>query len=165
VASSLLWKISRYSTSRWPNSDAGRPAATVRQLQRTGKATSGLGRRSLVQAPLSGQSPAGAAPATELPDDLARAYEVTASTLSPAALAYVRARGADPKSSYGDLAALSDPVDQPTATFLKGVVSDGIIAPIYCPDVLKLLKTRTRGAVVHALGCRVAVSTCTRRRG
>jgi AICARFT/IMPCHase bienzyme len=110
-------------------------------------------------------SPAGAALATELPDDLAHAYEVTATTLSPPALAYVRARGADPKSSYGDLAALSDPVDQPTATFLKGVVSDGIIASAYHPGALKLLKTKTRGAVVHALGCRVAVSTCTRRRG
>jgi hypothetical protein len=95
--------------------------------------------------PRSSTSPAGAALATELPDDLARAYEVTATTLSPAALAYVRARGANPKSSYGGLAALSDPVDQPTATFLKGVVSDGIIAPAYHPDALNSSRPR-RGA-------------------
>ena len=91
-------------------------------------------------------SPAGAALATELPDDLAHAYEVQGTTLSSPALAYVRARGADPKSSYGDLAALSDPVDPPTATILKGVVSDGVIAPGYHPAALELLKTKKQGA-------------------
>ena len=56
--------------------------------------------------------PAGAAVAVELPDDLAHAYEVTGRELTPPALAYVRARGADPKSSFGDFVALSDPVDR-----------------------------------------------------
>ena len=37
-------------------------------------------------------SPAGAAVAVPLPEDLARAYEVKGETLSPAATAYVRAR-------------------------------------------------------------------------
>jgi AICAR transformylase/IMP cyclohydrolase PurH len=74
-----------------------------------GKTTTGLA----AAASFKYLSPAGAALATELPDDLARAYEVTATTLSPAALAYVRARGADPKSSYGDLAALSAPSTSP----------------------------------------------------
>src|SRR5262245_66309645 len=42
-------------------------------------------------------SPAGAAVAVPLPDDLVRAYEVAGSApLTPAATAYVRARGAEP---------------------------------------------------------------------
>ena len=45
-------------------------------------------------------SPAGAAVARPLPSDLARAYEVEDRDLTPTALAYVRARGADPKSSF-----------------------------------------------------------------
>jgi AICAR transformylase/IMP cyclohydrolase PurH len=76
-------------------------------------------------------SPAGAAVALDLSDDLAQAYEVQGRELTPAALAYVRARGADPKSSFGDFVALSDPVDVATASFLRAVVSDGIIAPGY----------------------------------
>jgi phosphoribosylaminoimidazolecarboxamide formyltransferase/IMP cyclohydrolase len=57
----------------------------------------------------------------------------------------VRARGCEPKSSYGDPAALSEPVDEPTAAFLKGIVSDGIVAPGYHDDVLELLKAKKRG--------------------
>jgi AICAR transformylase/IMP cyclohydrolase PurH len=53
-------------------------------------------------------SPAGAAVAVALDDGLRRAYEVEGRELSPAALAYVRARGADPKSSFGDFVGLSD---------------------------------------------------------
>lgn len=93
-------------------------------------------------------SPAGAAVATELPDDLARAYEVEGKDLTPASLAYVRARGADPKCSFGDFAALSEPVDEATAIFLKGVVSDGIIAPHYDASALEILKTKKGGSFV-----------------
>jgi phosphoribosylaminoimidazolecarboxamide formyltransferase/IMP cyclohydrolase len=93
-------------------------------------------------------SPAGAAVATELSPELARAYEVEGKTLTPAALAYVRARGADPKCSFGDFAALSDPVDVATATFLKGVVSDGIIAPDYEPEALDILKAKKGGGFI-----------------
>ena len=91
-------------------------------------------------------SPAGAAVASELPDDLARAYEVSRNALTPAALAYVRARGADPKCSYLDFAALSDPIDRATAEFLRGIVSDGIVAPGYEPDALEILKQKKGGA-------------------
>jgi phosphoribosylaminoimidazolecarboxamide formyltransferase/IMP cyclohydrolase len=91
-------------------------------------------------------SPAGAAVATELPEDLARAYEVAGTPLTPQALAYVRARGADPKCSFGDVVALSDQVDEPTAQFLKGVVSDGIIAPGYDPAALEILRGKKGGA-------------------
>jgi len=93
-------------------------------------------------------SPAGAALAVELPDDLARAYEVAGRNLGPAALAYVRARGADPKSSFGDFAALSEPVDLPTADFLKGVICDGIVAPGYESDALKTLSAKKGGSFI-----------------
>jgi phosphoribosylaminoimidazolecarboxamide formyltransferase/IMP cyclohydrolase len=90
-------------------------------------------------------SPAGAALAVPLEPDLAKAYEAEGDSLTPAALAYVRARGADPKCSFGDFAALSEPVDVATATFLKGVVSDGIVAPAYEPEALAILKAKKGG--------------------
>jgi phosphoribosylaminoimidazolecarboxamide formyltransferase/IMP cyclohydrolase len=93
-------------------------------------------------------SPAGAAVAVELPEDLARAYEVQGRELTPAALAYVRARGADPKSSFGDFAALSDPVDEATAEFLTGVISDGIVAPAYQSAALKALAAKKGGSFI-----------------
>ncbi|WP_405727678.1 hypothetical protein OG607_25155 [Streptomyces sp. NBC_01537] len=43
--------------------------------------------------------------------------------------AYLRARDADPKSSYGDFAAVSHPVDTELAELLNRVLCDGIIAP------------------------------------
>eukprot|EP01052_Picozoa_sp_SAG31_P003743 SAG31_NODE_147_length_22539_cov_37.073663_12_plen_164_part_00 len=57
-------------------------------------------------------------------------YEVKDKKLTPSAVAYVRARNADPLCSFGDFAALSEVVDVDTATFLKTEVSDGIIAPV-----------------------------------
>jgi phosphoribosylaminoimidazolecarboxamide formyltransferase/IMP cyclohydrolase len=93
-------------------------------------------------------SPAGAAVAVPLPDDLVRAYEVAGVELTPAATAYVRARGADPKCSFGDFVALSDPVDEATATFLKAVVSDGIIAPGYEQEALKTLCAKKDGSFI-----------------
>jgi phosphoribosylaminoimidazolecarboxamide formyltransferase/IMP cyclohydrolase len=93
-------------------------------------------------------SPAGVAIAVDLSESLARAYEVEGRELTPAALAYVRARGADPKSSFGDFVALSEPVDEATADFLKGVVSDGIVAPDYESAALKTLSAKKGGAFV-----------------
>jgi len=93
-------------------------------------------------------SPAGAAVAVELPPDLARVYEVSGRELTPEATAYVRARGADPKSSFGDFVALSDPVDTATADFLKGVVSDGIVAPDYEPAAFETLAGKKGGAFI-----------------
>ena len=71
-----------------------------------------------------------------------------AADLTPAALAYVRARGADPKSSFGDFVALSDPVDVATANFLKAVVSDGIVAPDYDPEAFDILRAKKRGGFI-----------------
>jgi len=74
-------------------------------------------------------SPAGAAVGVPLTEDLVRTYETGGKELSPLATAYVRARGADPKSSFGDFVALSDPLDVATAKVLKPSISDGLIAP------------------------------------
>jgi len=93
-------------------------------------------------------SPAGAAVAVELPDDLRAAYEVAGRELTPLGTAYVRARGADPKSSFGDFVALSDPVDIETARFLKGVVSDGVVAPGFEPEAFRLLASKKGGAFI-----------------
>lgn len=59
--------------------------------------------------------------------------------------AYVRARDADPKSSYGDFIAVSEPVDAELAGVLKRVVSDGIIAPGYDEGVVATLAAKKRG--------------------
>ncbi|MEO8179196.1 MAG: phosphoribosylaminoimidazolecarboxamide formyltransferase [Deltaproteobacteria bacterium] len=93
-------------------------------------------------------SPSGAAVATPLSADLAEAYEVNGRELSPAALAYVRARGADPKCSFGDFVALSEPVDELTADFLRSVVSDGIIAPGFEGNALRTLSEKKNGAFI-----------------
>lgn len=74
-------------------------------------------------------SPAGAAVAAPLSADLAAVYEAGEKPLTPVALAYMRARNADPMCSFGDFAAVSDVVDEATALLLKPEVSDGIVAP------------------------------------
>ncbi len=91
-------------------------------------------------------SPAGAAVSIPLSDPLKKAYFVDDMDLSPLGVAYARARGADRLSSYGDCAALSDPVDVPTARLLRREVSDGVIAPGYEPDALKILKKKKGGS-------------------
>ena len=93
-------------------------------------------------------SPSGVAVATPLGERLECAYEVDSSSLTPAALAYVRARETDPKSSFGDFVALSEPVDEATALFLRRVISDGIIAPGYEPNALKHLIAKKSGAFI-----------------
>ena len=91
-------------------------------------------------------SPVGAAVAVALSDDLRRAYEVGDRELTPLATAYARARGADPKSAFGDFAAFSDAVDVPTARHLRGVVSDGVIAPGFEPGAFDILAAKKGGA-------------------
>ena len=90
-------------------------------------------------------SPAGAAVGVPLDDTLHGAYAVGKVALSPLATAYARARGGDSVSSFGDMAALSDVVDVPTAQLLRREVSDGVIAPGYEPEALKLLKRKKGG--------------------
>lgn len=90
-------------------------------------------------------SPAGAAVAAPLSDLLQKVYFVEGVELSPIATAYIRARGADRMSSYGDFVALSDECDAQTASFLAREVSDGIIAPSYSPEALEILKVKRKG--------------------
>ena len=90
-------------------------------------------------------SPAGAAVAVPLSETLQKAYFVEGISLSPIATAYIRARGADRMSSYGDFVALSDECDAQTASFLAREVSDGIIAPSYSEAALEILKTKRKG--------------------
>ena len=96
-------------------------------------------------------SPAGAAVAVPLSDVECSAYEVTpeaAKDLTPVALAYLRARNADPMCSFGDFAAVSDVVDEATALILKKEVSDGIIAPGYTAEALEILKKKKGGKFI-----------------
>ena len=90
-------------------------------------------------------SPAGAAVAVPMGEVVRRAAFADDLELSPLATAYARARGADRLSSFGDFAALSDPVDVPTAALLKREVSDGVIAPGYQPEALGLLRSKRGG--------------------
>lgn len=90
-------------------------------------------------------SPAGAAIAVPLNDNLKAAYGCEGKELSPLAIAYTRARGADPMSSFGDFIALSRTVDVSTAKIIKGAVSDGVIAPGYEPEALEILKAKKKG--------------------
>ena len=90
-------------------------------------------------------SPAGAAVAVPLSEEL-RAALFVRGDLSPLASAYARARGADRLASYGDWIAVSDPVDEATANAIRVEVSDGIIAPGYEPEALRILRRKRGGS-------------------
>lgn len=90
-------------------------------------------------------SPAGAAIGTELSDIEKKIYFVEDLKLTPIASAYAKARGADRMSSYGDWVALSDTCDEETAKLLQREVSDGIIAPDYTEEALKILRSKRKG--------------------
>jgi phosphoribosylaminoimidazolecarboxamide formyltransferase/IMP cyclohydrolase len=90
-------------------------------------------------------SPAGAAVAAPLSSTLRKAYFVQDMDLSPLATAYARARGADRVSSFGDFVALSDPCDASTAALISKEVSDGVIAPDYDAEALKILQEKRGG--------------------
>jgi phosphoribosylaminoimidazolecarboxamide formyltransferase / IMP cyclohydrolase len=91
-------------------------------------------------------SPAGAAlsgPVDEVTAGLYGPDNVSDGTVTSA---YLRARDADPKSSYGDFAAVSSPVDASLARTLAGVVCDGIIAPGYEPGTVAQLSRKKNGS-------------------
>lgn len=90
-------------------------------------------------------SPAGAAIARPLSDEFCASQFIPAQELSPVAHAYVRARGGDRMSSFGDAVGVSDIVDMSLAKILKREVSDLIIAPGYEPDALTMLKEKKNG--------------------
>lgn len=93
-------------------------------------------------------SPAGAAIGLPLSEVERRSYFVDDLNVdfSPVANAYIRARGADRMSSYGDFVALSDVCDEATALVIKREVSDGIIAPGYTDRALEILRDKRKGS-------------------
>ncbi len=92
-------------------------------------------------------SPAGAAIGLPLSENEKRAFFIgRKEELSPLACAYIRARGADRMSSFGDFIALSSKCDSQTAKIIKREVSDGVIAPCYDDEALDILKSKKNGA-------------------
>ena len=94
-------------------------------------------------------SPTSAAVGLKLSDKLKKACfvdDIEGLDDSPLACAYARARGTDRMSSFGDFVALSDVCDETTAKILKREVSDGVIAPGYTEEALKLLMQKKKGA-------------------
>lgn len=91
-------------------------------------------------------SPAGAAVGIPLSEDEAKVCMVhdLYKTLTPVSTAYARARGADRMSSFGDFVALSDVCDVPTAKIISREVSDGIVAPGYDDEALKILSKKKK---------------------
>jgi phosphoribosylaminoimidazolecarboxamide formyltransferase/IMP cyclohydrolase len=93
-------------------------------------------------------SPAGAAIGLPLTEEERKVYfvnDIQGIETSPLAQAYARARGADRMSSFGDIIALSDVVDVPTASIISKEVSDGVIAPGYEDAALEILKKKKGG--------------------
>ncbi len=94
-------------------------------------------------------SPAGAAVGVRLSPIEATAYEIAEpDSLSLTALAYVRARNADPMCSFGDFVAVSHIIDVSTAKVLKNEVCDGIVAPGFEPEALEILKAKKKGGFI-----------------
>ncbi|MFA9377482.1 MAG: phosphoribosylaminoimidazolecarboxamide formyltransferase [Lachnotalea sp.] len=93
-------------------------------------------------------SPAGAAVAIPLSTTMKKIYFAEDVELSNIATAYIRARGTDRLSSYGDFVALSEECDKQTAQVLLREVSDGIIAPSYSTEAIEILKKKRKGTYV-----------------
>ena len=113
------------------------------QLVRELKRATGLA----AATPFKHVSPAGAAVGLPLSDVEKKIYWVDDLDIefTPLANAYIRARGADRMSSFGDFISLSDVCDASTATVIKREVSDGIIAPGYTDEALAILKEKKKG--------------------
>ena len=92
-------------------------------------------------------SPAGAALGIPLDEAEKRLFLTDLPGLddSPLACAYVRARGTDRMSSFGDWIALSDPCDAVTASVIRREVSDGVVAPGYSEEALAILREKRNG--------------------
>ncbi|WP_030547328.1 phosphoribosylaminoimidazolecarboxamide formyltransferase [Streptomyces albus] len=90
-------------------------------------------------------SPAGAAVSGPLDAVIEDLYGLGDSAVGTLASAYLRARDADPKSSYGDFAAVSHPVDDELADLLSRVICDGIVAPGYAPGTVERLSRKKNG--------------------
>ncbi len=93
-------------------------------------------------------SPTSASVGTKLDEKLKKACfvdDIEDLDSSALACAYARARGTDRMSSFGDWIALSDECDEVTAKLIAREVSDGIIAPGYSNEALKILIQKRKG--------------------
>jgi phosphoribosylaminoimidazolecarboxamide formyltransferase/IMP cyclohydrolase len=98
-------------------------------------------------------SPAGAAITGAVDDTMRQTWGLGNGAVGSLTSAYVRARDTDPKSSFGDMIAVPEPVDEELADTLARVVSDGIIAPGFAPGTVATL-ARKKARPVPRLGGR-----------
>ena len=97
---------------------------------------------------------------TETEQEVCMVSDIDGLTDSGLAMAYARARGADRMSSFGDIIALSDEVDIPTAKIISREVSDGVVAPSYSKEALEILSKKKGGK--YLVGGSRQKSHCTR---
>lgn len=79
-------------------------------------------------------------------------YDINVDRLNQTSIAFIRARTADPLSSFGDFIAISGTVDEETALLIKREVSDGIIAFNYTPKAFDILKNKKNGNYIIMRG-------------
>ena len=73
-------------------------------------------------------------------------------SLSESAREHMFLQGSDPKSSFGDFAAVSGHVDESLANILKKEISDGIIARTFSERSFSYIETRKNGKYVVLQG-------------
>ena len=93
-------------------------------------------------------TPAGVGTSRNLPEAHLDIYKLNKEEMTPVSTAFVRARTADPMSSFGDFIAIYGNVDLYTAKLIKREVSDGIIALSYSVDAYELLKKKKDGKYI-----------------
>jgi len=97
-------------------------------------------------------TPAGVGTSNPIPKIYNDIYGINVDELSATSTAFIRARTADPLSSFGDFIAISGTVDKFTAKLIKREVSDGIIAENYTDEALEILKKKKNGGYVILKG-------------
>ena len=63
-------------------------------------------------------------------------------------VAYKKARGGDPMSSFGDFIAINGLVTEHLARYISPFVSDGIVAKDFMPEAVEILKKKKKGSYV-----------------
>jgi len=91
-------------------------------------------------------SPAGVATTGLLDECTCETWGLSVTENNSLVSAYVRARDADPKSSFGDVIAVSESVDHEFAEFVMRVVADAIVAPSFEPGVVAKLAAKKSGS-------------------
>jgi phosphoribosylaminoimidazolecarboxamide formyltransferase / IMP cyclohydrolase len=96
-------------------------------------------------------SPAGLGIGTNISDtslDIFGISENIRNNLSECAIAFIKSRNCDPLSSFGDFICCSSKVDVTTANLIKREVCDGIAAPEFEPEALKILSEKKNGKFI-----------------